>query len=135
MAEFLLTAPSQDATLQRYANICHLTAISVGYRLAPEHPFPAAIHDCIDVAEHLAEHGFPPIDDDNAKLVPRVLFLTGESAGGCLAAVTAFHLLRTRGMHHGLAGIVLPFAQFDLTLNLPSVAGFSRPLVINHNAL
>lgn len=118
---------SQDSTLKRYANHCQLTAISVGYRLAPEDPFPAAIHDCIDAALYLADRG-------TALYGGPLLFLTGESAGACLVAVTAFHLLRARP-NHGLAGLVLPFGQFDLTLNLPSVARFERPLVINREAL
>jgi acetyl esterase/lipase len=43
--------------LQRYANATGKIAISVGYRLAPENPFPAAIEDCIDVGEYLVMHG------------------------------------------------------------------------------
>ena len=46
-----------DRILQRYANATGKAAISVGYRLAPENPFPAAIEDCIDVGEHLVRQG------------------------------------------------------------------------------
>ena len=123
-----LTHPhSQDATLQRYANTCHLTAISIGYRLAPENPFPAAIHDCIDAALHLADHG-------TSQFAAPLRFLIGESAGANLVAVTALHLLRARP-DLDLAGLVCPFGHFDLTLNLPSVAGFERPLVISREVL
>ncbi|KAK0738838.1 Alpha/Beta hydrolase protein [Schizothecium vesticola] len=123
----LATHKHQDATLQRYANTCHLTAISIGYRLAPENPFPAAIHDCIDAALHLADHGM-------SQFAAPLRFLIGESAGANLVAVTAFHLLRARP-DLDLAGLVFPFGHFDLTLNLPSVAGFERPLVISREVL
>ena len=41
---------------QRYANKCQLTAISVGYRLAPKNVYPAAAQDCVDAAKCL-DHG------------------------------------------------------------------------------
>jgi acetyl esterase/lipase len=110
-----------------YANACQLTAISVGYRLAPEEPYPAATDDCFDAAEYLVDHGE---QEYGAKL----LFVAGESAGSCLAALTTFHLMRSRTTHK-LAGLILPFGEFDLTMTLPQVTSFTRPLVINNEAL
>lgn len=65
-------------------------AVSVDYRLAPEHPDPAPVSDCyaglVWTAEHAAELG---IDADR-------LLITGESAGGGLAAGAAL-MARDRG--------------------------------------
>jgi acetyl esterase/lipase len=119
--------PSSDNMLRMYANACQLTAISVGYRLAPEDPYPAAIHDCFDAAEYLVDHS-------EQEYGARTLFLGGESAGGCLTALTAFHLMRSRPTHK-LAGLVFPCGEFDLTLSLPKVSSFTRPLVVNVAAL
>lgn len=126
-ADSTLIIPSSDNTLKMYANACQLTAISVGYRLAPEEPYPAAMHDSFDAAEYLVDHAER---DYGAKL----LFVGGESAGGCLTALTAFHLMRTRPAHT-LAGVIFPYGEFDLTLGLPRVSSFTRPLVINVAAL
>ena len=49
---FVLAAHKDSDSLQCYANQCRLTAISVGYRLAPENVYPAAAHDCADAAEY-----------------------------------------------------------------------------------
>ncbi|KAK2757990.1 hypothetical protein FQN54_004396 [Arachnomyces sp. PD_36] len=116
-----------DNSLKMYANACQLTAISVGYRLAPEYPHPAAIHDSIDVAEYL-------VDNAESEYGAKLLFFGGESAGSCLAAVAAFELMRTRPDHQ-LAGLVFPYGWFDLTLNLPSASSFTRQLVINTESL
>jgi len=79
-------------------------AISVDYRLAPEHPYPAAVDDALAAYEALLQNGIRPAD---------VVF-AGESAGGGLAIAT---LVNAR--NHGLP---LPAAAFvmspyvDLTL-------------------
>ncbi|KAL2822648.1 Alpha/Beta hydrolase protein [Aspergillus granulosus] len=52
----LATHKHSDTTLREHANKCQLTAISVGYRLAPERPYPAAVHDAIDATEYLVVH-------------------------------------------------------------------------------
>jgi len=78
--------------------------ISVDYRLAPEHPYPAAVDDAFAAYEALLDDGFAPSD----------IAFAGASAGGGLAIAT---LVNARD--HGLA---LPAAAFvmspyvDLTL-------------------
>jgi monoterpene epsilon-lactone hydrolase len=78
--------------------------ISVDYRLAPEHPYPAAVDDALVAYEALLQNGIAPSD----------VAFAGESAGGGLAIAT---LVNARD--HGLP---LPAAAFvmspyvDLTL-------------------
>ncbi|MGH6931431.1 MAG: alpha/beta hydrolase, partial [Dongiaceae bacterium] len=68
---------------RRLAERTPAVVVAVGYRLAPEHRFPAAIDDAYDaakwVAEHAAEHGGDP----------KRLVVSGSSAGGGLAAAVA----------------------------------------------
>lgn len=114
--------------LQRYANHCQLTAISVGYSLAPENAFPSAFNDACDASEYLVDHS-------EATYGAKVLFISGESAGACLAALAAFHLVRARPSHR-LAGLIFPFGHFDLTLGMPSItSATSSPIVINLEAM
>jgi len=48
---------SQDTYLKYMADHYELTVFSVGYRLAPEHPWPAGGEDCYDAAEWLVKNG------------------------------------------------------------------------------
>lgn len=48
---------SADILLQFYADAGDLAIVSVGYRLAPECPFPCGPNDCIDVGEYLVKDG------------------------------------------------------------------------------
>ena len=109
--------------LKTFANSYQLTAVSVGYRLAPEDPFPAGINDCVDVAEYLA---------DNAQAVfsAPLRVISGGSAGENYAALTTFQLMRTRPQHR-LDAVWLSNGMYDLTLNMPTTVQNKKTLVID----
>jgi len=78
--------------------------ISVDYRLAPEHPYPAAVNDAFAAYEALLDNGIAPAD----------IVLAGESAGGALAIATLVNA-RDHGLPLPAAAFVMsPYA--DLTL-------------------
>jgi acetyl esterase/lipase len=52
----LMSEKTTDPLLDFYADTSDCTVISVGYRLAPEYPFPAGPDDCFDVAEYLIKN-------------------------------------------------------------------------------
>jgi len=83
------------------------------YRLAPEHPFPAGLEDCIQAHQWLTAmgpHGAAPA---------RATFIAGDSAGGGLT-LAALLALRDRRLPMPRAGLALsPFA--DLTLSGDSI--------------
>jgi acetyl esterase len=81
---FVIGAPETHEDICRIlANAVGAVVVSPDYRLAPEHPFPAAIEDCAATLHWMKEQAaFLGIDTD------RVL-VAGDSAGGNLAAVIA----------------------------------------------
>lgn len=96
----------------RLADAVEGHCIAVEYRLAPEHPYPAAIDDALNAYRGLLAAGVQASD----------IFLSGESSGGGLAVALAIAI-----RHAGLlrpAGIlaVCPFA--DLTLSSESLTQF-----------
>ncbi|MBM7856878.1 alpha/beta hydrolase [Lentzea nigeriaca] len=96
------SADGQDERLWRLARETRLAVVSVEYRLAPEHPFPAAPDDCEAVARWLAEHA-------EAEFGTSRLLIGGESAGAHLSVLT---LLRVPGVFRA-ANLV--FGAYDLS--------------------
>ncbi|QSW99778.1 alpha/beta hydrolase [Haloterrigena alkaliphila] len=76
-----------DKTCRKLAAETGYTVASLEYRLAPEHPFPAALEDCYAALEWAADE-IETLGGDRGRIV-----LAGDSAGGNLAAATA---LRSR---------------------------------------
>jgi acetyl esterase/lipase len=72
-----------DSQCWRIVENVGCVVVSVGYRLAPENPFPASLDDCYAVIQWMAS-GQSNLGIDTAKLA-----VAGVSAGGCLAAAVA----------------------------------------------
>lgn len=80
----MIGSPSQDDTLcARYARSLGLVVVSVDYRLAPAHPYPAAIDDCLE-AWHWFVSNAENLGVDSSRIA-----ISGQSAGGGLAACLA----------------------------------------------
>jgi acetyl esterase/lipase len=99
------TLAGYDPLVAGYAAASHVTLLSVDYRLAPEHPFPAGVDDAFAALTWLAEHS----TDWGAD--PGHVGIMGDSAGGGIAAGVAL-MARDRG-GPALAGQVLVYPMLD----------------------
>ena len=98
--------------------------VSVEYRLAPEHPYPAGLDDC----ERVTRWAFA--NAARFGVSPRSVAVSGESAGGNLAAAVA---LRLQGADDvSLAGQVLIYPQVSGTVTYPSAKEFDG-IIINRD--
>lgn len=94
----------------RIARAAAARVLLLGYRLAPEHPFPAAVDDALAAYDWLLAQGSAPSE----------IAIAGDSAGGGLAAATLL-ALRDAGKPLPAAGVLLsPWT--DLTLSGESIA-------------
>jgi acetyl esterase len=81
---------SHDGLCRRFANMIPAVVVSVGYRLAPEHRWPAAAEDVYAATQWVVGNALE-LGGDSERIV-----VGGDSAGGNLAAVTAL-MARDRG--------------------------------------
>ena len=96
---------SHDGHARRLAATLGAVVLHVDYRLAPEHPFPAAYEDCAAAIEWAFEH----VDELGGR-ADRIA-VAGDSAGGNLAAAVALHC---RDTDRRLAAQLLVYPAVDL---------------------
>jgi acetyl esterase len=109
-----------DHVCSRLARLAGVTVVSLEYRLAPEHPYPAALHDTYDAAAWLAAHGTLLGGDGR-------LAAGGLSAGAALVAGASL-MARDQG-GPVLTGQVLCYPALDFGQDTESVREFNGVLI------
>jgi acetyl esterase len=100
---------SHDGICRILANGARCAVLSVDYRMAPEHKFPAAVEDCAAATNWAAMHA------EALGIDPCLLAVGGDSAGGNLAAVMA--LMARDGTLPPLAFQLLIYPVTDMTMS------------------
>jgi acetyl esterase len=104
------------APVRRLANASGALVLSVDYRLAPEHPFPAALDDALAGVRWAGSEAVTALGGDPSRVA-----VAGDSAGGNLAAVAANRLRGELDLR--LQGLVYPVT--DSGVNTPSFSEFA----------
>jgi len=118
---------SHDVVCRKLADEGELMVVSVDYRLAPEHKFPAAVDDAIASTKWIAE---------NAKqfgIDALRLMVGGDSAGGNLAAVVAISARDGNGPD--IAGQVLIYPAIDFAMTHPSHSEAETSILLTHTVI
>ena len=106
---------SHDDLCRALANGSGCRAVSVGYRLAPEHPFPAAVEDCWAATRHVAANAA------QFGIDPARLAVGGDSAGGNLAAVVSQLAKTDRAPQIAFQLLIYPVTQLGAPVDTPSM--------------
>jgi acetyl esterase/lipase len=106
---------THDGTCRQHAVGASAVVVSVEYRLAPEHPYPAAVDDAWAATQWIAEHG-SDIDADASRLA-----VAGDSAGANISAVIA-----QRARDAGGPRIAFQLLWYPATLWDPSLPSFAE---------
>jgi acetyl esterase len=99
---------SHDGTVRSLVNQTGAIFVSVDYRLAPEHPFPAAPEDCYAATQWVVNHA------DELNVDPTRVAVAGDSAGGNLAAVVPLMARDRGGPALAFQLLVYPCTDFDI---------------------
>jgi acetyl esterase len=117
---------TSDAVCRTLANATGALVLAPGYRLAPEHRFPAAVHDCHAAVRWVAAHGAELGAD------PGRIAVGGDSAGGNLAAAVTL-LAREGGPR--LAAQLLVYPNTDYLSDTPSLRENTDPYLFNRTSV
>jgi acetyl esterase len=118
---------TSDGICRSLANAAGCAVVTVGYRLAPEHRFPAAVEDCYAGTRWIAEHA------TDLGVDPARIAVGGDSAGGNLAAAVTL-LARERG-GPALAGQLLVYPNTDHEAGTQSLRDNGDPWLFNHHSV
>ncbi|MFP1679079.1 alpha/beta hydrolase [Alloalcanivorax sp. C16-2] len=103
-----------DPICRKLAEASGQLVVSVDYRLAPEHPYPRGLRDCLGVARHLWA-----LLDAEGRRVERRLSLVGDSGGGTLAATVSALAQDDPALMVDKQVLIYPSLDYDLAY--PSV--------------
>ena len=98
---------THDGSCRAFANRTGAVVASVGYRLAPEHPYPAALDDCFAATCWVAAHA------DDLGVDPDRLAVAGDSAGGNLAAAVCLTARDRGGPTIAFQSLVYPATDLE----------------------
>src|SRR6202035_4894162 len=118
---------SHDVVCRKLACEGELIVISVDYRLAPEHKFPAAVEDAITTTKWIAQNA-GQLGIDHSRLS-----VGGDSAGGNLAAVVA--IAARDGDGPAIAGQVLIYPATDFSRKHPSHSEPETSILLTHSVI
>jgi acetyl esterase len=118
---------THDVACRKLADDGQLIVISVDYRRAPEHKFPAAVDDAIAATAWIAGHA-KELGIDAARLL-----VGGDSAGGNLAAVVA--LAARDGNGPVISGQVLIYPATDFAMTHASHREPETSLLLTHSVI
>jgi acetyl esterase len=119
---------THDRLTRELAAAIGVRVVSPAYRLAPEHPYPQGLDDCVDAARWLGSQGEAlGIDADR-------LLMGGDSAGGNLTAATLLRL-RTEG-GPAFRGAIYIYGAFEMDADTPSRAAWGeRDLILSRKVM
>ena len=117
---------THDVVCRKLAHEGEMIVISVDYRLAPEHRFPAAVDDAITATKWIAANA------DGFGIDPARIVVGGDSAGGNLAAVVA---LAAREDGPGIAGQLLIYPSTDTSRKHPSHSEPETSILLTHSVI
>jgi acetyl esterase/lipase len=118
---------THDPVARSHAVAAEAIVVSVDYRLAPEHPFPAGVNDCWAALRWVAENAAELGGDPNR------IAVAGDSAGGNLAAVMA-HLARDHG-GPALKFQLLWYPVVTADLSLPSYTENANAPILDRDVI
>ena len=119
---------THDRLTRELAAAIGVRVVSPAYRLAPEHPYPQGLDDCVDAARWVSGHGEAlGIDRDR-------LLIGGDSAGGNLTAAALLRL-RTEG-GPAFRGAIYIYGAFEMEADTPSRAAWGdRDLILSRKVM
>jgi acetyl esterase len=119
---------THDWICRSIANKAECAVVSVDYRLAPEHHFPAAYDDALAAMHWVIAHA------ETLHIDPTRISVGGDSAGGNLAAAAALTLRDEKGAA-GLRSQILIYPSVDLSLSGGYYGRFTKDLILTDDSM